>query len=92
MASVRLFINNNPTDHNTAQKAKDLLDLFGENVALGENRKLNQHPDWIEKSGELRMQANSIISNAFTVDEKLKGQTQQRSIDREYQELLEIED
>ena len=92
VASVELFITNNPFDVNTAQKAKDLLDLFGENVALGENRKLNQHPDWIEKSGELRMQANSIISNAFTVDEKLKGQTQQRSIDREYQELLEIED
>ena len=92
VASVELFITNNPFDVNTAQKAKDLLDLFGENVALGENRKLNQHPDWIEKSGELRMQANSIISNAFTVDEKLKGQTQQRSIDREYQELIEIED
>ena len=92
VASVELFITNNPFDANTAQKAKDLLDLFGENVALGENRKLNQHPDWIEKSGELRMQANSIISNAFTVDEKLKGQNQQRSIDREYQELLEIED
>ena len=92
VASVELFITNNPFDANTSQKAKDLLDLFGENVALGENRKLNQHPDWIEKSGELRMQANSIISNAFTVDEKLKGQTQQRSIDREYQELLEIED
>ena len=92
VASVELFITNNPFDVNTAQKAKDLLDLFGENVALGENRKLNQHPYWIEKSGELRMQANSIISNAFTVDEKLKGQTQQRSIDREYQELLEIED
>ena len=92
VASVELFITNNPFDVNTAQKAKDLLDLFGENVALGEGRKLNQHPDWLEKSGELRMQANSIISNAFTVDEKLKGQTQQRSIDREYQELLEIED
>tara|TARA_A100001035_G_scaffold253029_1_gene225927 strand:- start:9153 stop:11075 length:1923 start_codon:yes stop_codon:yes gene_type:complete len=92
VASVELFITNNPFDANTAQKAKDLLDLFGENVALGENRKLNQHPDWIEKSGELRMQANSIISNAFTVDEKLKGQVQQRSIDREYQELLKIED
>ena len=92
VASVELFITNNPFDPNTAQKAKDLLDLFGENVALGENRKLNQHPDWIEKSGQLRMQANAIISNAFTVDEKLKGQTQQRFIDREYQELLEIED
>ena len=92
VASVELFITNNPFDANTAQKAKDLLDLFGENVALGENRKLNQHPNWIEKSGELRMQANAIISNAFTVDEKLKGQVQQRSIDREYQELLKIED
>ena len=92
VASVELFITNNPFDANTAQKAKDLLDLFGENVALGENRKLNQHPNWIEKSGELRMQANAIISNAFTVDEKLKGQTQQRFIDKEYQELLEIED
>lgn len=92
VASVELFITNNPFDVNTAQKAKDLLDLFGENVALGENRKLNQHPDWIEKSGELRMQANAIISNAFTVDEKLKGQVQQRSIDSEYQELLKIED
>ena len=92
VASVELFITDNPFDANTAQKAKDLLDLFGENVALGENRKLNQHPDWIEKSGELRMQANAIISNAFTVDEKLKGQVQQRSIDREYQELLKIED
>jgi len=92
VASVELFITNNPFDPNTAQKAKDLLDLFGENVALGENRKLNQHPNWIEKSGELRMQANAIISNAFTVDEKLKGQTQQRFIDKEYQELLEIED
>lgn len=92
VASVELFITNNPFDANTAQKAKDLLDLFGENVALGENRKLNQHPDWIEKSGELRMQANAIISNAFTVDEKLKGQVQQRSIDREYQEVVKIED
>ena len=92
VASVELFITNNPFDTNTAQKAKDLLDLFGENVALGENRKLNQHPDWIEKSGELRMQANAIISNAFTVDEKLKAQVQQRSIDSEYQELLKIED
>ena len=92
VASVELFITNNPFDPNTAQKAKDLLDLFGENVALGENRKLNQHPDWIEKSGELRMQANAIISNAFTVDEKLKGQVKQRSIDREYQDLLKIED
>jgi len=92
VASVELFITNNPFDPNTAQKAKDLLDLFGENVALGENRKLNQHPNWIEKSGELRMQANAIISNAFTVDEKLKGQVKQRSIDREYQELLKIED
>ena len=92
VASVELFITNNPFDVNTAQKAKDLLDLFGENVALGENRKLNQHPDWIEKSGELRMQANAIISSAFTVDEKLKGQVQQRSIDSEYQELLKIED
>ena len=92
VASIELFITNNPFDPNTAQKAKDLLDLFGENVALGENRKLNQHPNWIEKSGELRMQANAIISNAFTVDEKLKGQTQQRFIDKEYQELLEIED
>jgi len=92
VASVELFITDNPFDANTAQKAKDLLDLFGENVALGENRKLNQHPDWIEKSGELRMQANAIISNAFTVDEKLQGQVKQRSIDREYQDLLKIED
>ena len=92
MASVRLFINNNPTDPNTAQKAKDLLDLFGENVALGEGRKLNQHPDWLEKSGALRTDANAIISNQFTVDEKLKEQIKQRSIDREYQELLEIDD
>ena len=38
------------------------------------------------------MQANAIISNAFTVDEKLKGQVQQRSIDREYQEVVKIED
>ena len=92
MASVRLFINNNPTDPNTAQKAKDLLDLFGENVALGEGRKLNQHPDWLEKSGALRTDANAIISNQFTVDEKLKEQIKQSSIDREYQELLEIDD
>lgn len=92
VASVELFITNNPFDTNTAQKAKDLLDLFGENVALGENRKLNQHPDWIEKSGELRMRANAIISNAFSVDEKLQGQVKQRSIDREYQEVVKIED
>lgn len=92
VASVELFITDNPFDPNAAQKAKDLLDLFGENVALGENRKLNQHPDWIEKSGELRMRANAIISNAFSVDEKLQGQVKQRSIDREYQEVVKIED
>jgi len=92
MASVRLFINNNPTDPNTAEKAKDLLELFGEHVSLGEGRKLNQHPDWLEKSGALRTDANAIISNQFTVDEKLKEQIKQRSIDKEYLALLEIDD
>lgn len=92
MASVTLFINNNPTDPNAAEKAKDLLELFGEHVSLGEGRKLNQHPDWLEKSGALRTDANAIISNQFTVDEKLKSQVKQRSIDKEYLTLLKIDD